>query len=734
MNRLDELREEARQRQRLEEIRSSARTRGGQQPAVTGSEAMDALNRFGRAGMGGMANVIPGFRQGAQAYERATGRQVLPTQPPQGLLESGGEMLGSTLPLSLATGGLLAQRGASLTADPVGRGVQATIDRLGRDTSRFWSQSPVTAGTAEVGAGIGAGIGAEALSGAQIPGIPIPGMDMGTPEFALPGAETIGATGGGMFGGSVASAIPATAARGGAIASRFAEDLLPTTEWSAMNRAARQLQRDTADPEGAARLALEARDPITGAQATGESGLMARQAAIEREFPGTRADVQTRRQRAVDELTESFSMLQGQPIERGDWQRRMIQAAAPEGSTISRGDPDKMMAEAYAAFDPGYRFIDNLPMPMVGLSERVEAAVTAPGIYGGEEAVARAMPWLSSRLANLDGDVVTAGDIRRIRTEIRDTRRRVDNRADKDVLDAAEDALTQHLNENIVDPEIVQRLQNLDHQYRKHVVLTDAFARTDRGATPETMIGAIQTSLSPGQFARGEAAGLDDLRALARLGQSSRTVMGKPDEARLMIRDLPDPDKQTFRAGFVNELMADARRTGEGADFIDGSQLLAAIRREGPTLDAMGFTATDKARMTDIANRLMTVQRNPEAVAAQIYEDGPSNVVQLVTALIGAKGGQRLAGQGLGSSLVLASFGSRLMRNAVSTVFSDASIDVLVKASQPTREGRELYAALLTRPTDSIRKQDEAARVIMSTMFGAGMTGAQELIENFPGE
>jgi hypothetical protein len=67
-------------------------------------------------------------------------------------------------------------------------------------------------------------------------------------------------------------------------------------------------------------------------------------------------------------------------------------------------------------------------------------------------------------------------------------------------------------------------------------------------------------------------------------------------------------------------------------------------------------------------------------------------------------------------------------------IFSEGSVDLLVKAAQPTQEGRELYAALLTRPTASIREQDQAARVIRGYMFPTADIGAREIIENFPGE
>lgn len=694
--------------------------RGGQQPAVTGGQFVDRTNELGRAGVGGLAAVIPGLRQAAGAYEGATGRQVMPDSAPEGLLESGFDFLGKTVPMSLLASGALAHRGAQAAALPIQRGFQGGIDRLAQDTSRFMSQTPVRAGMAEVGGGFGAGVG-ESL-GAQTD---------------LPGARTVGATVGGMSGAMGGAAIPAAVRNARSTISRFSEDLLPTTEWSAHSRAAKQIQRDTADPQGAARLVREAEGPITGAQATGEEGLMARQAAIEREFPATRAAVESGRRRAAESLTSDIRTVQGEPLEPGQWHQRIVQATAPDGAEITRGDPDQMLTQAYKAFDPAYRIVDGQQIPTAGLRERVTGAVSDPTIYGGEEAAPRALRWVNSRLEQLTGDVVDAGQIRRIRTEVRDARRGMtgDNfKSDREVMDAADRALTQHLNDNITDEGLTSSLRQLDHQYRKHMVLTDASAQGDRGATPDSLLNTIRQNLTPGQVARNEPGGLDDLRALGRWGQSARTVMGKPDEARLMVRDLPDADKPMFRAGFVQELMTDARKTNpdEGLDFIDGSSLLAAIRREGPTLDAMGVTATDKARMLDIGKQLMTVQRQSPQATAQIFEDGPSNVLQLVAALSGAKAGQRIAGGGMGSSLVLAQFGSKLMRNALSLAVKDASVDVMVQAAQPTAKGRELYAALLTRPTASVKEQDRAAKIIMGYMYPTAGVAVEEVQENFP--
>ena len=82
--------------------------------------------------------------------------------------------------------------------------------------------------------------------------------------------------------------------------------------------------------------------------------------------------------------------------------------------------------------------------------------------------------------------------------------------------------------------------------------------------------------------------------------------------------------------------------------------------------------------------------------------------MQLLAALVGAKSGQRVAGHGMGSSLVLAQFFSNKMRNALATVTADKATEIMVAAHRDPK----LYAALLTGPTASARAQERASQVL----------------------
>jgi hypothetical protein len=74
------------------------------------------------------------------------------------------------------------------------------------------------------------------------------------------------------------------------------------------------------------------------------------------------------------------------------------------------------------------------------------------------------------------------------------------------------------------------------------------------------------------------------------------------------------------------------------------------------------------------------------------------------------------------------------MRSTLGKIFTDGSVEKLMQAAQPTREGRELYASLLIRPTASIKEQDDAARVIRSYMFPVAEAGMEEILQNIPGQ
>jgi len=158
------------------------------------------------------------------------------------------------------------------------------------------------------------------------------------------------------------------------------------------------------------------------------------------------------------------------------------------------------------------------------------------------------------------------------------------------------------------------------------------------------------------------------------------------------------------------------------------------VTREADTLRAMGLSSTDVARMQHLANTAQMVQRQSPEQLSDMFADGPATLMELAAAISGAKWGQAASGAGpgptgIGSSLVLAQFGSRTTRRLLSTVFDDASTRILREASEPTARGRELYQALLTTPTASVREQERAAGVILGYLYPGAAVGAQEIGE-----
>jgi hypothetical protein len=260
-----------------------------------------------------------------------------------------------------------------------------------------------------------------------------------------------------------------------------------------------------------------------------------------------------------------------------------------------------------------------------------------------------------------------------------------------------------------------------------------AQAMSDRGINPNSLHQAIRANTSQGPYARGAE---DSMRSMARFGEDVATVMGKPSEAKLLVRGLSDTDKQAFRSTFTNKLMQDAARQDDatGEMILHGPTLKRMLTEQAETLDAMGVSATDRTRLNHIADTVMMVQRQSPEQLNDLFADGPATLMQLAAAISGAKWGQAASAAGpgptgIGSSLVLAQFGSRTMRRALSSIFDDASYKLLVAASQPTADGRKLYQAMLTTPLSTVKQQEKAGSVILGYIYPGAAQGAQDIKE-----
>ncbi len=171
------------------------------------------------------------------------------------------------------------------------------------------------------------------------------------------------------------------------------------------------------------------------------------------------------------------------------------------------------------------------------------------------------------------------------------------------------------------------------------------------------------------------------------------------------------PEQLQVAKADMNKGLAD-NATSPTTGRLDGKKLLAQVESNREVLTAAGFTKAEIGRIERIAKQLQVTQSRSPQAATQLLEDNVGFVLNLAARLAGSKGGSRIlqafGGAGAGGSLILTQFGSKTMRNTLKNLSVDKA-DALLRASF---DDKELFAALLTKPTDSLKRQAEAARTL----------------------
>jgi len=117
--------------------------------------------------------------------------------------------------------------------------------------------------------------------------------------------------------------------------------------------------------------------------------------------------------------------------------------------------------------------------------------------------------------------------------------------------------------------------------------------------------------------------------------------------------------------------------------------------------------------------------RSPEAVKT-LLEDNVGTVLRLMAAIAGSRAGTRalklFGAAGAGPSLILAQFGSKVMQKELSSLSVD-SADAFIREAATNKK---MFSALLTKPTDSIKRQAEAVKTIKAFLVQAPETEQQK--------
>lgn len=549
-------------------------------------------------------------------------------------------------------------------------------------------------------------------------------QDGGGP-IAQTGAEIVG----GLTLGGATSAIPRSIRSG---REAILTNLLPMTEEGGMIRAARQTQARAGGAESAEALAPRLEnvpEGVTPAQWIGDERLMAQEARLLADNPEmsniVRRDLQEARLAAQNALRDEF----GAPRSRQDWERVVLESVAPEGSVISAGQSDEMLNQAYESFAPLYDSAKGFAAPSAGLRDELVGAAQDEAVLATPQERRAITGWLNNQVRaftdKMTANELTTDDLLELRSRIRDERRlqsRRGNMERADLLGSAEGEVTARLEQSLPE-DVLTTLRATDSQYRKYKVVESALYNAgDQTLTPDQLSQAIRMGglTSQSRYARGVDEATQEMRRLAMGGRSTEEILGDPVRASLFVRNLSDTDKRAVQADFVNTLITRAQgqsvgSTDGGVPFISGQKLIQDLRDNRGVMTNLGMSQSEISRLNTMARDIRTMEQKSPAAVAQLFEDGPATVMQLAAALIGAKSGQRAAGNGLGSSLVLAQFMSNRARTALANLTSDEAARIMRDAATDP----DLYRALLTKDVTDRPELRQRAQYLESWLLAS---------------
>ena len=579
------------------------------------------------------------------------------------------------------------------------------------DLARTAVNAPKTFFGAEAAGGFGAGaLGAMAEEG-----------EMG--ELGQLGAEAVG----GLTLGGLASMTPNSLRM---MREGFQANLLPFTEQGGMIRAGRQMQARAGGRDASAQAAQrlgEIPTGVTPAQWIGNERLMAQEATILRDNPDLQDFVRRELEEARLVGQQELQDVMGRPRSRQEWEQAVLQRVTPEGTNIELGLTDEMLEEAYQSFSPIYDNVKGFEISTDGLPQNISNAVFDDAIIATDAERDSVRRWFNSVATAFDNqveaDMITSDSLVDMRSKIRDEIRKQSRRGNAeraDLIRAIEGQITTRLESGLPD-QIRTDLREADSQYRKYKVIEQAiFNAGDEPFTPQDLSNAIQSGglTTSSRYARGQDETVQELRRSALGGRSTEEVIGNPRRAEQLVRGLSEPEKQAVKADFVDVLFNRAlssEATQSGIPLISGDRLLVDINDNIDGLKNLGFDSFDVLRLKKMADTIQTMGARTSEDVANLFEDGPASILQLAATLAGAKSGQRMAGQGLGSSLVLAQYMSNKARGTLARLTSDEAERLMRDAVTDP----DLYRALLTTNTVEPREARQRAQYLEAWLLSA---------------
>jgi hypothetical protein len=622
-----------------------------------------------------------------------------------------------------ATGGAMVGGGVLSTAMRGAQGT-STLGRMGKDIADTFATRPGLFLGTDFAGGFGAGAGGDAGEATA--------RGLGFDETG----QQIGRGVGALAGGVVGAVAPVAGGEGGRRTFDYLnKQFAPFTERGSRLRAADQLQRQVADLgrdpdatrliERAAARAERAPEGVSPARATREPGLLAQEDILAKELPtlGRKLNVMADTgQRTAEAGLRSAA---GTPKPRGQWTHELVQRVAAPGAEVRPGDTDQMLKQAFDGFARAYRDFDGYPVNGATLGRRMQTALNDPELAVGDAARRAARATVSSQLKGLarrapkDSSIVQSEDILAMRQNLRHRIR--DLQGDQSgpaaetrrVLSRVENELTKYIDQNL-PAEARDGLRAVDSQYRQFKAVEDAAFRGGEGALdPKRVLDSIRRRASSrGAITRGDQ---DALRQQVIRGLDGEDFLKDRELVRKAVRGATPEQRREVQAKLMDTLSNRARMApdDEGTRMLSGTSMKEQLLSNRQALLDSGMSPRDIQRANRLADTLVDIQRKSPEELQTIFNDGPNSLAELVAAIAGAKSGQKLAGGGIGASLVVAQFMSNRARRLLSTVFGEQATQLLNDAATDP----QLYAALLRTRNASVPQQRQAAKTIEAWLF-----------------
>ena len=221
-------------------------------------------------------------------------------------------------------------------------------------------------------------------------------------------------------------------------------------------------------------------------------------------------------------------------------QAALQQGSAPGASIAKQADLNAMLDDAYKSFGPAYDAARTSAVP--GTSSAVARAlagtVNDPAVLADDASRGTVGRWLENQATQLPkGQALSSGDFLDLRSKIREKIRNITDDQQRELLENAENALTQHLN-NHLPPDIASGLAATDAQYSKYKVLENVLRKAgDRpeGFSPSQFSQAIKEATDAGSYARGGG----QLRDMASAGRDVFNTVSPATGARNAAIGIP---------------------------------------------------------------------------------------------------------------------------------------------------------------------------------------------------